>query len=30
VIQAAMPPEDMAAATSAWILVRSFSATIGA
>jgi len=29
VIQAAMPPEDMAAATSAWLLVRSFSATIG-
>lgn len=29
VIQAAMPPEDMAAATSAWILVRSFAATIG-
>ncbi len=29
VIQAAMPPEDMAAATSAWVLVRSFGATIG-
>lgn len=29
VIQAAMPLEDMAAATSAWVLVRSFGATIG-
>lgn len=29
VIQAAMPMEDMAAATSAWVLVRSFGATIG-
>lgn len=29
VIQAAMPAKDMAAATSAWMLVRSMSATTG-
>lgn len=30
VVQAAMPPEDMAASTTGWMLVRGLAATTGA